>query len=55
VHHRSYADAVLEGNDDSQLSALCNKCHEAIHFDEDKKRPMRNVAKEFDRLKDKRI
>lgn len=34
VHHRSYADEVLSGNDDGQLISLCEGCHTIIHFDD---------------------
>ncbi|HEX4156605.1 MAG TPA: hypothetical protein VHY48_13430 [Acidobacteriaceae bacterium] len=30
VHHRSYTEAVIRGNDDSQLFSLCRGCHEVI-------------------------
>ena len=33
VHHRSYAPAVLDGDDDSQLVPLCNDCHHEVHFE----------------------
>lgn len=32
VHHRSYAKAVMSGNDDSQLITLCRKHHIEIEF-----------------------
>lgn len=34
VHHRSYADVVLAGNDDEQLTSICEGCHNFIHFDD---------------------
>ncbi|SAL06722.1 hypothetical protein AWB78_08211 [Caballeronia calidae] len=35
VHHRSYSEAVLKGEDDSQLASLCEGCHHVIEFDDD--------------------
>lgn len=32
VHHRSYAPAVLEGRDNSQLASICGRCHNRIHY-----------------------
>jgi hypothetical protein len=34
VHHRSYADAVMAGNDDDKLASICDGCHNFIHFDD---------------------
>ena len=34
VHHRSYTDKVLAGNDDEQLASICEGCHNFIHFDD---------------------
>jgi 5-methylcytosine-specific restriction endonuclease McrA len=34
VHHRSYADEVMAGNDDRQLASICEGCHNVIHFDD---------------------
>ena len=34
VHHRSYADEVLAGNNDAQLASICEGCHNFIHFDD---------------------
>ncbi len=34
VHHRSYTDEVLAGNDDEQLASICEGCHNFIHFDD---------------------
>ena len=33
VHHRSYDDAVMLGNDDTKLASICEGCHTVIHFD----------------------
>jgi len=38
VHHLSYSEAVLKGDDDSQLAAICRSCHEAVERDGDGKR-----------------
>jgi hypothetical protein len=47
VHHRSYDDEVLAGNDDEQLSSICEGCHNFIHFgDNGNKR----LPEETDRL-----
>ena len=32
VHHKSYDDAVLRGDDDSQLVPLCSGCHHVVEF-----------------------
>lgn len=32
VHHKSYDDAVLRGDDDSQLVSLCSGCHHVVEF-----------------------
>lgn len=32
VHHRSYAQDVLEGKNDAMLSTVCSGCHQLIHF-----------------------
>jgi len=34
VHHRSYADNVMAGNDWSKLASMCGRCHRRIHFEE---------------------
>ncbi len=34
VHHRSYTDEVLAGNNDEQLASICEGCHNFIHKDE---------------------
>jgi len=34
VHHRSYTQKVLAGEDDTQLASICEGCHEFIHWDE---------------------
>ncbi len=34
VHHRSYAEEVMQGKDDEQLASLCEGCHNVIGFDE---------------------
>jgi len=33
VHHRRYTKAVLDGEDDSQLVALCDDCHRTVHYE----------------------
>src|SRR5713226_728978 len=33
VHHRSYTEAVLKGEDDDQLRPLCGGCHDIVEFD----------------------
>jgi|SRR5580704_14602905 hypothetical protein len=41
VHHRSYADDVMAGNNDNQLASLCEGCHFVVGFDElNKKRTL---------------
>lgn len=37
VHHRSYREAVLEGDDDDQLRPLCAGCHHIVEFDDEGK------------------
>jgi 5-methylcytosine-specific restriction endonuclease McrA len=34
VHHRSYAEEVMQGKDDEQLASICEGCHHVITFDE---------------------
>ncbi|MGB8028149.1 MAG: hypothetical protein WCF30_00665 [Terracidiphilus sp.] len=34
VHHRSYSEAVLAGNDDAQLASICEGCHNIVTFDD---------------------
>jgi len=34
VHHRSYSEVVLKGEDDEQLVSLCEGCHEVVEFDD---------------------
>jgi hypothetical protein len=34
IHHRSYADEVMMGNDDDQLASICEGCHTFIHYDD---------------------
>lgn len=34
VHHRSYAEEVMQGRDDEQLASLCEGCHNVIGSDE---------------------
>jgi hypothetical protein len=34
VHHRSYADEVMLGRDDTYLASICEGCHNIIHFDD---------------------
>jgi len=34
VHHRSYADEVMKGNDDDELASICEGCHTFIHYDD---------------------
>jgi hypothetical protein len=31
VHHESYSQAVLAGEDDSKLHVVCKDCHESAH------------------------
>jgi len=33
VHHRRYTEAVLAGEDDSQLVAVCDDCHRTVHYE----------------------
>lgn len=33
VHHVTYAQRVMEGNDDAQLLSICGGCHKTIEFD----------------------
>jgi hypothetical protein len=47
VHHRSYDDDVMKGNDDSKLVSLCRSCHEYITYDEN---GIRRPLEEQDRL-----
>ena len=37
VHHRSYTEAVLKGDDDEQLRPLCGGCHNIVEFDDNGK------------------
>lgn len=37
AHHITYSEAVLLGNDDSQLVAICKGCHRFVEFHNDKK------------------
>jgi hypothetical protein len=41
VHHRSYADDVMCGDNDALLASVCVACHRLIHFDGDKWRETR--------------
>lgn len=34
VHHRSYGDAVLLGNDNEKLVSLCGGCHHFVSVDD---------------------
>jgi hypothetical protein len=34
VHHRSYTEAVLKGEDDDQLRPLCSGCHHIVEYDD---------------------
>jgi 5-methylcytosine-specific restriction endonuclease McrA len=34
VHHRSYAEEVMQGKDDEQLASICEGCHHVITLDE---------------------
>ncbi len=47
VHHRSYEDDVMLGNDDSQLASICEGCHTVIHFDDNGNR---RTAEETDKM-----
>jgi len=47
VHHRSYADEVMLGNDDDKLASLCEGCHNIIHFEDS---GVVRTAEETDRL-----
>jgi hypothetical protein len=38
VHHRSYAPAVMRGENDDELASLCDGCHNYIGFDESGKK-----------------
>lgn len=33
VHHRSYADDVMRGENDAFLVSVCKACHHLIHYD----------------------
>jgi len=33
VHHRRYTQAVLDGEDDSQLVSICDDCHRTVHYE----------------------
>jgi hypothetical protein len=37
VHHLAYTEAVLKGEDDSQLVSVCKPCHEKVEFDDDRR------------------
>jgi predicted HNH restriction endonuclease len=37
VHHKSYDQAVLLGNNDAELVSLCFECHTFIEFEGDRK------------------
>jgi hypothetical protein len=37
VHHKSYEDDVMSGDNDAMLVSLCFNCHRFIEFDGDKK------------------
>jgi hypothetical protein len=32
VHHKSYSQEVLDGQNDSEMISLCNRCHRFIEF-----------------------
>lgn len=34
VHHRSYAEDVMRGENDEELASVCDGCHNYIEFDE---------------------
>lgn len=36
VHHLTYTEPVLKGEDDSQLVSVCAECHDRIEFDGDR-------------------
>jgi len=36
VHHLAYTNAVMKGEDDSQLVSLCADCHDKVEFDENR-------------------
>lgn len=38
VHHLTYTEPVLKGEDDSQLVSVCAECHDRIEFDGDRNR-----------------
>ncbi|MDR3736702.1 MAG: hypothetical protein P4L10_14360 [Acidobacteriaceae bacterium] len=38
VHHRSYSDEVMKGDDFSQLATICEGCHNFIHYDDTRKK-----------------
>src|SRR5580704_11307413 len=36
VHHLTYTEPVLKGEDDTQLVSVCAECHDRIEFDADR-------------------
>lgn len=50
IHHRSYSEAVLKGENHAELVAICRKCHEKIEFRRGKKCSLQEANGRLDKL-----
>ena len=49
IHHQSYEEAVIRGEDRTKLYPLCNTCHRMVHFDKSGEK-RKNWREYFDSL-----
>jgi hypothetical protein len=47
IHHHSYAEPVLRGEDIHPMYPMCDKCHKKIEYDGKRKRDMADVQEYF--------
>lgn len=50
IHHQSYDDATMRGDDRSNLFPLCHQCHRDVHFSGNKKRSTIAAFDVFNRM-----
>jgi hypothetical protein len=47
IHHHSYAESVLRGEDIQPMYPMCDQCHKKIEYDGKRKRDMADVQEYF--------
>lgn len=55
IHHHSYSENVLRGNDLFSLFPLCNDCHSDIEFMNGRKLPLSAVQKRFRKMMSEQV